>query len=174
MQAQIGGKYFQLQCLQPNQNTSLIFFLPTSLYKKQTDAMMLFSSFYSFKNLTYSTCSNDRKTCPDRICDSLEALKKFSICPQDCIPRNNIDLSIMFKNLKDRGLGDLKSPNDHICSCSGRKCSCVHKNDTHSMEEVDEKANKPLDDHNALTWILPLSFGVLLIVVATLLYGKRR
>ena len=131
--------------------------------------------------MTYSTCSNDRKTCPDRICDSLEALSKYSICPQDCIPRNKIKLQIMWKNLKDRGLGDLRSPNDQICSCSyhGKSCSCMHKNFTSSMKEEEEfyeKSNEQAldDNYNVLTWILPLSFGVLLIVVAILLYGKRR
>ena len=150
-------------------------FSPQQDYKfTKNKPMILFSSFYRFKNLTYSTCSTDRRTCPDRICDSLEALDKFSICPQDCIPRNKINLQIMMKNLKDRGLGDLRSPNDHICSCKGRSCSCTHKNlTTSSLEE--EKLSKPSNDHhNVLTWILPLSFGVLLIVVATLLYGKRR
>ena len=126
--------------------------------------------------MTYSTCSNDRKTCPDRICDSLEALSKYSICPQDCIPRNKIFPQIIWKNLGDRGLGDLKSPKDQICSCHGRSCSCVHKNFTSSMfEEEYEKPNEPAsDNYNVLTWILPLSFSVLLIVVAILLYGKRR
>ena len=140
--------------------------------------------------MTYSTCSNDRKTCPDRICDSLEALSKYSICPQDCIPRNKIFPQIIWKNLGDRGLGDLKSPKDQICSCHGRSCSCVHKNLTSSMfeegyekndtssikeEEEYEKPNESSwDNYNVLTWILPLSFGVLLIVVAILLYGKRR
>ena len=128
--------------------------------------------------MTYSTCSNDRKTCPDRICDSLEALSKYSICPQDCIPRDKIFPQIIWKNLGDRGLGDLRSPNDHICSCVGRSCSCVHKNDTSSIKEEEEyeKPNEPSSDnnYNVLTWILPLSFGVLLIVVAILLYGKRR
>ncbi|KAJ8917701.1 hypothetical protein NQ315_005150 [Exocentrus adspersus] len=31
----------------------------------------------------YSTCTPDRKTCPDAICDSLEQLHRL-ICPQDC------------------------------------------------------------------------------------------
>ena len=129
--------------------------------------------------MTYSTCSNDRKTCPDRICDSLEALSKYSICPQDCIPKDKIFPQIIWKNLGDRGLGDLRSPNDLVCSIKGTSFSCVHKNDTISMKEEEEfyeKSNEPAldDNYNVLTWILPLLFGVLLIVVAILLYGKRR
>ena len=43
------------------------------------------------------------------------------------------------------------------------------------FEEEYEKPNEPAsDNYNVLTWILPLSFSVLLIVVAILLYGKRR
>ena len=55
----------------------------------------------------------------------------------------------------------------------------MHKNFTSSMKEEEEfyeKSNEQAldDNYNVLTWILPLSFGVLLIVVAILLYGKRR
>ena len=55
----------------------------------------------------------------------------------------------------------------------------MHKNFTASMKEEEEfyeKSNEQAldDNYNVLTLILPLSFGVLLIVVAILLYGKRR
>ena len=36
------------------------------------------------KGHNFSTCSLDKKTCPDQTCDELENLSVFAICPQDC------------------------------------------------------------------------------------------
>ncbi len=91
-------------------------------------------SFFRTAGLSYSTCTVSSKTCPDQVCDSLEALEPVSICPQDCIPKSRVRSQIMFvpnPNWRS-GLGRVRSTG-LICSCHGGSCSCVSPKDAHSI-----------------------------------------
>ena len=88
--------------------------------------------------LTYTTCSSDPRSCPDQICDSLEQISS-AICPQDCMPKENILMGgfHMQNELHGLGFGKVKRP-DMICTCQGQSCSCIHQNLSHSVVEEDE------------------------------------
>lgn len=85
---------------------------------------------------TYSTCTNNAKTCPDKICDSLEQLD-ISICPQDCMPKNQIPMSALFMRNDPGwryGFGHVLR-SSMICTCQGSSCSCISKAMAHSVLE---------------------------------------
>ena len=91
--------------------------------------------------MSYSTCSNDRLTCPDGICDSLELMSVFTICPQDCIPKSKLPMLIQYKvnNSWTRGIGVLRSSDKNmVCTCQGKQCSCIHESYSHSPDPPDE------------------------------------
>ena len=54
--------------------------------------MLLFITFRT-AGQSYSTCTIDPKTCPDGYCDSLEKLDPEGLCPQDCLPKGNSNIS---------------------------------------------------------------------------------
>ena len=54
--------------------------------------MLLFITFRT-AGQSYSTCTIDPKTCPDGYCDSLEKLDPEGLCPQDCLPKGNLNIS---------------------------------------------------------------------------------
>ena len=56
--------------------------------------MLLFIAFRT-AGQSYSTCTIDPKTCPDGYCDSLEKLDPEGLCPQDCLPKGNSNISYM-------------------------------------------------------------------------------
>lgn len=97
-----------------------------------------FEIFFRTRNLTYSTCSSDPRTCPDGVCDSLERLSS-AICPQDCMPKKNILMGGFHLENEKHGLGfgKVKRPN-MICTCQGQSCSCIHQKLSHSVIEEQE------------------------------------
>jgi len=46
---------------------------------------------------TYSTCTIDQETCPDKVCDPLEKLDPIAICPQDCCPKGEKSVFLKFQ-----------------------------------------------------------------------------
>ena len=100
--------------------------------------------------MSYSTCSNDIKTCPDGVCDPLEAMSIYTICPQDCVPKKSISMAhILMKANSNwvRGFGTLRSKN-MVCTCMGKSCSCVHKTYAHSIHEEELVTNSSVEPPN--------------------------
>ena len=105
--------------------------------------------------LTYATCSSNKVTCPDQICDSLEELSRWSICPQDCVDKNDVHMAFLHMDTEDSswktGFGTVKFP-DRVCSCRGSSCSCLHKDEAHSILE-EEKEATDVDEPYSSTYI---------------------
>lgn len=91
--------------------------------------------------MSYSTCSSSKPTCPDQVCDALESLSRYSICPQDCVDKSAIIMATLHMDTEDSswklGFGRVKRPN-MVCTCNGRSCSCIHQNISHSVLQEEE------------------------------------
>ena len=161
------GKPFQI--LAP----SFILFILSILHRRE-------------KGLTYSTCSSAPETCPDKVCDSLESLND-SICPQDCVNKDNIMMKMLYMNTSDPtwnyGFGSVTKP-DMICTCQGYSCSCIHKKNAHPILPEEDESSLGSTDSNSLVenepicgfWCLGTIFGIaaISIITSVFLLTKKR
>ena len=107
--------------------------------------LKLFFLFHSYQGLSYATCSSNKQTCPDQICDSLEELSR-SICPQDCVQKSQIGLPFLHEGTASwkTGFGTVIY-SGRVCSCRGSTCSCMHKDEAqnHSILQEELEDNEP-------------------------------
>ncbi|GAB1604719.1 proto-oncogene tyrosine-protein kinase receptor Ret-like [Argonauta hians] len=99
----------------------------------------LWNSGETTMSKNYSTCRPNAETCPDYVCDELEA-KNPKICPQDCT-----DITPVGGLFGEADLGIMKAKG--VCSCDAKYvCHCVPQpivelNETRVTEPM-EKVNK--------------------------------
>lgn len=89
----------------------------------------------------YSTCSPSLSTCPDGICDPLEAygqkLEHF-LCPQDCVSAGKI---YGLHHRQDGGFGIRMAIG--LCTCDDTgKCSCAHPPEEKTVRKPKETNGK--------------------------------
>ena len=103
--------------------------------------LKVFFLFLSYQGLSYATCSSNKQTCPDQICDSLEELSR-SICPQDCVQKSQIGLPFLHEGTASwkTGFGTVIY-SGRVCSCRGSSCSCMHKDEARNHSILQEYFN---------------------------------
>ena len=126
---------------------------------------------------SYSSCVLSAGQCPDGECDPLEALEP-SLCPQDCVPSQNIILSLLVNSQpgQARGIVSVKAPN-MTCKCEEASCQCFHTRYELGLlagaEQVQARDQQTCDDHCVLLITAASSISLALLLLLTAVWRKR-